>query len=70
VSFEIIQVNVLAFINLVGIAFYGFNTTMLALDLVLVGTLLVESIPSLAVVVSSSALFSPCRLNVLAHAKV
>jgi hypothetical protein len=68
VSFEIIQVNVLAFINLVGIAFYGFNTTMLALDLVL--TLLVESIPSLAVVVSSSALFSPCRLNVLARAKV
>jgi hypothetical protein len=43
---------------------------MLALDLVLVGTLLVESIPSLAVVVSSSALLSPCRLHVLARDKV
>jgi hypothetical protein len=61
-SLEVVQVNVLALVRLVGIALYGFNTTVLALDLILVGALLVESVPSFAVIVSSSALLGPCRL--------
>jgi hypothetical protein len=62
VCLEVVQVDVLAFVGLVGIAFHRFNTTVLALDLVLVGTTLLEAIPPLAVVVSSSALLGPCRL--------
>jgi hypothetical protein len=67
VGLEVVQVDVLAFVGLVGIAFHGFNTTILALDLVLVGALFVEAIPALTIIVSSSALLGPCRLFSLAR---
>ena len=67
VSLEVIQVNILALVRLVGIAFYSLNTTVLALDLVLVGALLAEAVPPLAVIVSSSTLLSPGRLCRLAY---
>jgi hypothetical protein len=51
------------FVCLIGIAFYSLNTTVLALDLVLVGALLVEAVPSLAIVHASSACLGPCRLG-------
>jgi hypothetical protein len=65
-SFEVVQVNVLALVSLVGIALYGLNATVLALDLVLVGALLAETVPPLVVIVSSSALLGPGRLCSLA----
>jgi hypothetical protein len=52
----------LPLIRLVGITLDGLNTTVLALDLVLVGTLLVEVNPLLAVVVTSLAMLGPCCL--------
>ena len=69
-SLEIVQVNVLALVRLVGITLYGFNTAVLALDLVLVGALLVETVPPFAIIVSSGALLGPCRLCPLARGRV
>ena len=49
-------------VGLVGISLDSLDTAVLALNLVLVGALVGEAIPALAVVVASSALLSPCHL--------
>jgi hypothetical protein len=54
--------NVLALVRLVSIALDSLNTTVLALDLVLVDPVLVEAVPSLAVVFTSCATLGPCCL--------
>jgi hypothetical protein len=51
--------NVLALVRLVGIALDSLNTTVLALDLVLVDAVLVEAVPSLAIVFASFTLLGP-----------
>jgi hypothetical protein len=54
--------NVLALVRLVTVALDSLNTAVLALDLVLVDSVLVEAIPSLAVVLASCATLGPCCL--------
>ena len=55
--------DVLALVGLIGVALDGLYTTVLALDLVLVNALLVEVLPLLLVVSTSSALLSPSTLH-------
>jgi hypothetical protein len=52
----------LPLVRLISIALDSLDTAMLALDLVLVGALLVEVNPLLAVVVTSLAMLGPCCL--------
>lgn len=54
--------NVLALVGLIGVALHSLYATVLALNLVLVDTLLVEVLPLLLVISTSSALLSPCTL--------
>jgi hypothetical protein len=54
--------NVLALVCLISIARDSLNTTVFALDLVLVDTVLVETVPLLAVVFTSCATLGPCCL--------
>ena len=62
VRLEVVQVDVLALVGLVGVVCYGLNATMLALNLVLLSALLTETHPLLVIVVASGALLSPCSL--------
>ena len=55
--------DVLALVGLIGVALHSLYTTVLALDLVLVDTLLVEVLPLLLVISTSSTLLRPCTLQ-------
>jgi len=57
-----IDLNLAYLVGLVGISLDSLNAAVLALDLVLVGPLLRETVPALAVVGASSALLSPSSL--------
>lgn len=57
--------NVLALVGLVSVALDGLHTAVLALNAVLVGALLVEILPLLVVISTSSTLLSPSALEIV-----
>jgi len=62
-----IDLNLAYLVGLVGISLDSLNAAVLALDLVLVGPLLRETVPALAVVGASSTLLSPSSLLSIHH---
>lgn len=60
---EVVQVDIFTLIGLVCVSRNGFDTSVLARQNALFGTLVVESTPLLAVVVTSGTLLCPCRLE-------
>ena len=60
---EVVHINVFTLVSLIRVSLNGFDTSVLAGQNALLGTLAIESIPLPALVVASSALLCPCSLD-------
>jgi hypothetical protein len=61
--FEVVQIDVGAFVSLIGISWNSLNTTVLACDFGRVAAVLVKTVPLLLVVFAVGASPSPSRLR-------
>lgn len=65
VCLEVVHVDILALVRLIGIAYHGHSRAIGALDNILTCAVLSKPVPSLAIEVAGSLLLCPRRLNLV-----